>query len=439
MRPSCVILRGTVAAIVLSAAPAWAVSLSSGTVNGVAADIWSWTDASGLTRTVALKKEGSGNAGHGGYAVQFTYVAGGAAVTINAESGRDGGFGYFVSHERYRDFASGAVDTIAHHIFNTDDSPLGLMFAATTSMPAVPPGTGAERFAINYGHYGTIVPDPVNANTGGDSVKLPEGQSNYAFYTLPVTTTWVFQDGQDYPRIDVTLGLAGVVPPGGSGPTADLVSFDMRGPYGVMVFDNGADGIADSVLWGDREFVFKPLKLPVTRDSSWTWKAKNKGARYQTLLADGFEMGLFEPAKVAATATLDGYAPERGYTSKSYKKNGGQSFSSCPSGAQQVLPSDGEWPYQSLQYSLSCTDFNQPTTGKKIAWGTTAFYGTSLTAVYNGQTSYPFDGFPASDKLAYSLCMVVGEPGNGGSLTQKAANSFAHGTPQPDCAATQVP
>ncbi len=420
--------------------PAAAVSVTTATVNGVSADVWSWTDASGHTRTVALKKEGNGNAGHGGYAVQFTYLAGTTPITINADTGSDGGFGYFVSHERYRNFASGAQDTIASHIFGVDDSPLGKGFAAATSMPATPAGTGAERFVIQYGHYGTIVADPVDPDTGGDSTPLPAGKANYAFYTLPASTTWVFQDGRNFPRIDVSVSLAGVVPPGGSKPTADLVSFDIRGPYGVMVFDNGADGTVKNALWGDQAYQFTGNKTPITRATPWNWSTPNKGARYQVLRAGLFEMGLYEPAKVSASATVDGYAAERGFTYTSYAAGGGTSYSSCAGSPAQVLPSDGTWPYQSVQYSLPCgagTE-SEPTIGKKIAWGTTAYEGTSLTAVYNGQSSFPFNGFPANNTLAYSVCLVVAKPGTGKSVTQTNANSFANAKPELNCALTQV-
>jgi hypothetical protein len=417
-----------------------AVSVTTGTVNGQAAHIWQWTDASGHPRTVALKLEGQGNAGHGGYAIQFTYMVGTTKITINPESGGDGGFGYFVSHERFRSFADGASDTIANHIFGKDDSPLGNGFAATMSRPPAGAHAGAQRFVIKYGHYGTVAADPVDPNTGNDSTPLPAGKTNYAFYTLPATTTWVFQDGTNYPRIDVSVSLADVIPPGSSTPTADLVSFDMRGPYGVMVFDNGADGTVNNVLWGDQEYLFKLLKTPVTRDSTWTWNTLNTGARYQALQAGSFEMGLFEPAKASASSTVDGYSAERGFTSASYAAAGGQSFSACPSGAQQVLPSDGEWPYQSVQYSLPCAagTFGETTSFKKFAWGTTAYYGTSLTGVYNGQKSFPFKGFPASHKVGYSVCLVLGEFTAGKSLTSAAAATYANASPNSSCATTVV-
>jgi hypothetical protein len=420
----------------LAPLPAAAVSVATATVNGSVCDVWSWSDAAGLLRTVALKKEGNGNTGHGGYAIQFTYVAGSQTVTINADSGGDGGFGYFVSHERYRSFADGANDTIAHHIFKKDDSPLGKQFAVSITMPAMPSGSGAERVWLNYGHYGTITPDPIDPNSGSDSTPLPAGQSNYAYYPIRTSTTWVFQDGTNYPRIDVTASLAQVIPPGSTTPEADLVSFDMRGPYGVMVFDNGADGTVNTVLWGDQQYLFAPSKTPVTRDSGWTWNRANTGARYQTLQAGAFEMGLFEPAKVAKSATVDGYSNERGFTSASYAAAGGTSYSACQSGAQQVLPSDGEWPYQSVQYSLPCGSgqFNTPTNGKKIAWGTTAFYGTSLTSAYNGKKSFAFHGFPANHNLAYSVCLVLGEFSAGKSLTSLAAATYAKVTPNSSCA-----
>src|SRR5687767_6715590 len=91
------------------------------TVNGLKVDRYTWLDSNQRPRTVSLKQEGNGNPGHGGYAVQMTYQyeSNGAwkTVTVNAQAGSDGGFGYFVSHERYRDFTNGTNGTIAHKIF----------------------------------------------------------------------------------------------------------------------------------------------------------------------------------------------------------------------------------------------------------------------------------------------------------------------------------
>ncbi len=52
----------------------------------------------------------------------------------------------------------------------------------------------------------------------------------------------MFQSGTDYPRIDTAVNFSGI-----SGP--DLVNFDVRGPYGVMIFDNGTDGTVDRLMW----------------------------------------------------------------------------------------------------------------------------------------------------------------------------------------------
>jgi hypothetical protein len=421
----------------LAPQPAAAVSMATTTVNGLLCDVWTWTDAAGLTRTAALKKEGHGNAGHGGYLIQLTYVAGGNTITAKADTGSDGGFGYFVSHERYRKFADGTLDTIAGHIFGKDDSPLGLQFPTTTTFPTMPAGSGAERVWLHYGHYGTITPDPVDPDSGYDSVPLPAGQSNYKFYPLVVATTFVFQDGTNYPRIDVAIQTSGITPPGSTTPTADLVSFDVRGPYGVLVFDNGADATVNTVLWGDQEFTFAPTKTPVTRDSGWTWNTANKGARYQALQAGAFEMGLFEPTKLGVSKIVDGWAGQRGFTSTSYAASGGTSSSSCPSGAQQILPDDGLWPYQSVQYSLPCGSgqFNTPTNGKKLAWGSVAYFGTSLTSVYNGKKSFPFKGFfPKTGPIAYSVCLVLGQFPAGKSLTALAAATYTKVTPASSCA-----
>src|SRR3954451_11664914 len=77
-----------------------AVTHDSVIVNGFSADRYAWTDSSGRERTVSLKREGDGNPGHGGYAIQMTYrLPAGRLITVNNDLGD--GFGYFVSHERY--------------------------------------------------------------------------------------------------------------------------------------------------------------------------------------------------------------------------------------------------------------------------------------------------------------------------------------------------
>jgi hypothetical protein len=158
------------------------------------------------------------------------------------------------------------------------------------------------------------------------------------------------------------------------------------------------------VIWGDR-YHFRTLGKPATRGSDWIWKGRNGGARYHALIAGPYEMGLFEPRPFRQSALKDAYADERGSRSSVY--NGGAGCLYEP----QLLPCDWEWPYQSLQYSLP-PNRTDPTTYKKIAWGSSYFYGTgpSLPYVYDSpDTRERFNGFPGSGRIVYSVCLVLGE------------------------------
>src|SRR5205823_8366668 len=160
--------------LALSLVPALALSCGSGAaravshevtqVNGFSVDRYSWADSAGLERTVSLKREGDGNPGNGGYAVQMTYrLSSGRLVTADNDPGD--GFGYFVSHERYRDFTDGGYDTIAHKIFGKDDSPLGRNLAVVGKrLKLANPDMAAHRFTLTYPRYGTVNPIPKDAD-----------------------------------------------------------------------------------------------------------------------------------------------------------------------------------------------------------------------------------------------------------------------------------
>lgn len=377
---------------------------------GQATDTYSWLDSKGLLRTVSLKKQGAGN---GGYAIQMTYqyLDNGAVrtVTANAPNGGDGGFGYFVSHERYRDFSDGTQNTIAGKIFHADDSPLGRGFAASIQRPQQSrPGLAIYRATIQYPHYGTAAAHPVNAD-GSDVPALPVDPASYALYKLPVTVSWYFEAGKDYPRIRTRVSMVKLV--------ADLVSFDLRGPYGVLDFDNGIGRTVTKVMWGDR-FHFRTVSWPVTRNSTWVWSQPNKGARYNALIAGGYEMGFYQPIRYAKSTMRDGYADERGLTSSTFRQGKGCAYQA------QIIPCDWEWAYQSVQYSLPYDSRTTPTTFKKMAWGSTAYWGTgpSLGTIWDSPTtSSPFVGFPQSKVISYDVCLVLGRTVNGG-LTKAAAS-----------------
>jgi hypothetical protein len=382
------------------------------TVDGITVDLYSWYDSKKLLRTVALKREGNGNAGHGGYAVQMTYqvkTTNGAVRTVVADGSAEG-FGYFVSHERYRTFTDGKQGTIAGKVFKKDDSPLGRNFPVNEKRFLSPDRTwAAHRFTMTYRRYGTIDPIPKDPDTGNDAAPTPTDPSKLKDYAKPITILWVFEAGTDFPRIDTTVDLRQI-----DGP--DRVNFDVRGPYGVLVFDDGKNATVKSVMWGDR-YHFKVTQTPVTRNASWTWDRRNTGARYTALIAGKYEMGLMEPAPYELTTLRHGYSDGRNKTSATYHGGNG-----CPENNQR-LPCDWEWPYQSLQYSLPYDDLNSPTNYKKIAWGSAPYYGTgrSLKRIYDTPTtSQPFVGWPKSRKLSYSVCVVLGETIPGG-LTKAAA------------------
>lgn len=396
---------------------AQAVTHDAVVVNGFSADRYAWTDSSGRERTVSLKREADRNPGHGGYAVQMTYLLpSGRLITVNNDPGD--GFGYFVSHERYRDFTDGDYDTIAHKIFARDDSPLGREIQVVGKRLGVQSSTkAAHRFTLSYPRYGTIDPIPKDAN-GNDVSPTPVDPGSLKLYHLPVATTWFFEDGADYPRIEVKVGFGDV-------PGPDRVNFDMRGPYGVMLFDDRRDRVVDRVIWGDRRH-FTTLAKPATRGSAWTWSLKNDGGRYHALIAGGFEMGLFETKPFTKSGTADSYSDERGSRSSIY--NGGKGCLYEP----QLLPCDWEWPYQSLQYSLP-SNKTDPTTYKKIAWGSSAYYGSgpSLPYVYDTSTTRErFNGFPSAGQIVYSVCLVLGATIPDG-LTRAAAAGPAYNCASP--------
>jgi hypothetical protein len=383
------------------------------TVNGLKVDRYSWLDSNQRLRTVSLKQEGNGNPGHGGYAVQMTYQykSNGVWKTVvaNARAGFDGGFGYFVSHERYRDFANGSNGTIAQKVFGVSDSPLGLKFPVVgTKLTLANPNAVAHRFTQSYPRYGTVNPIPKN-NDGNDVSPTPTAPSKFKLYSLPITILWVFETGTDFPRIRTTVGLDDI-------PGPDRVNFDLRGPYGVMNFDNGGNGLISKVMWGDR-YHFATTGSPLTRERSWSWRTGNQGARYNALIVGNFEMGLVEPKRFAQSALVDNWSGARRKTSATY--NGGQG---CPD-QDQLIPCDWEWPYQSAQYSLPYDNPNGGSDFEKISWGTAPFWGTgpSLPEVYDtNTTSKPFNGFPANRKITYDLCVVLG-PTIAGGLTKAIA------------------
>ncbi len=390
--------------------PVQALTMQELTVNNLKVYRYTWTDSNGLSRSVSLKKEGEGNPGHGGFAVQMIYKYKSGAdtktVVVNPSTAGDG-FGYFVSHERYRTFKDGTQAPIANKIFQKDDSPLGRNFPVQARSVALTASKGIMQFRLTYPRYGTVAATKIDPNTGEDSPPLATTASLYKLYNLKIAITWYFQDGKDYPRIINRIDMSDV-------PGPDRVSFDVRGPYGKMNFDAGTNPIK-TVMWGDR-YHFRTTSAPLTRNATWVWNAKNARGRYNALIAGTAEFGLVEPKSFANSAINDGYADGRGKTSASY--NGGNG---CPFQPQKI-PCDYEWAYQSAQYELPYDNANGTTTSEKIAWGSTPYFGTSQESTYDGTTSEPFVGFPANKVITYQTCLVFGQSTPSG-LARDVANA----------------
>ncbi|MBR0347367.1 MAG: hypothetical protein IJI03_19140, partial [Rudaea sp.] len=410
------------------------VQRTSTTVLGLAVDQYTWTDSQGQPRSVSLKQQGNGNPGNGGYAVQMTYrvLEGGVwrTVTANMASGGDGGFGYFVAHELYRSFSDGSSGTIAA-LHGEDDSPLGLAFPVTTSASTITAAStvASHSFRLTYPKWGTLAPmaDP-SADHG-----TPTAAAQHMRYAVPVTITWTFQKGTDFPRIDTQVDI--------SASTKGQLAFDMRGPYGVLEFaDSDANATINNVQWGDSAFLFASKVAPsayLTQASAWTWSAPIGSMRpFQGMLAKHsttgvlYEIGLFE-MKLAGDAGLvySGYSSHRGID--------GSGFYSAANGIQQW-----EWPFQSAQYSGGAADggwlAGAAIYGKKFAWGSAPFYGSNLPEVYLTDTmSVPIVAYPAGGVITYRTCWVMGKSTYSGvgtaGLTRGAAASAT-----PNCATAQA-
>ncbi|MBZ4395131.1 hypothetical protein [Myxococcus sp. AS-1-15] len=401
------------------------VSRESAVVGGVDVDRYTWTDSKGRPRTLSLKRQTA--AGNGGYAVQMTYqVAAGAdwrTVTVDGTGGGERGFGYFVGHELYRQFDNGASGTIAG-LNGEDDSPLGYGFAVRGVPSSILPAStsASHTFTTTYPKWGTrVAMADVTAAT-------PAATASHQKFLVPLTLRWVFQKGVDFPRLDIRLDLGEA--------TAGQLSFDMRGPYGVVEFaDADPQAPLSNVQWGDTRNHFTtqaPVAGVLTTQANWTWNEPIGATRkYHALLARHsgtgvlYELGLVELKLGQDTGLVYG----------GYSTNNGATKAATGRALLSDGFSAGEWPFQSAQYS----GLNAATgvTGKKFAWGSSPFYGSAFTSVYfNNDFSTAIDAFPASKALLYRTCLVMGvspfTDASRKSLTRQVAESAS-----PSCAAAE--
>ncbi|MCP3099919.1 hypothetical protein LZ198_13670 [Myxococcus sp. K15C18031901] len=372
------------------------VSREATTVAGISVDRYAWMDSEGRERTVSLKRQSPGS--NGGYAVQMTYqVRAGTqwrTVTLDGTGGGESGFGYFVAHELYRSFDNGTSGTIAA-LHGEDDSPLGLGFPVEEVRPALSASDTVvtHTVTLRYPKWGTrVAMSDVTATTQAAA-------SAHQKFMVPVSIRWVFEKGMDFPRIDTRLDL--------SEATAGQVSFDVRGPYGPMEFaDADPNATLNNVQWGDSLNHFSTgvaAAGALTTQANWTWNEPLAASRkYNVLLARHSSTGvLYELGLVELKLGTDA-----GLVYGGYSLNNGSTKAATGNALNSGGFSEGEWPFQSAQYSGLGTT---PVTGKKVAWGSSPFYGSTFTTVYfNDTTSRPIVAYPANRSLVYRTCLVVG-------------------------------
>jgi hypothetical protein len=393
------------------------VSRQTAQVLGVVVDRYQWIDSNNRPRTASLKRQGAGNPGNGGYAVQLTYEVmeknQWKQVTVNQAAGADNGFGYFVSHEQSRNFGPAGYATIAS-LHGEDDSPLGSGFPVLQTIRSkidTSSTVATISFEQRYPRWGTRLPmDDVTA-------QVNSALDAHQRFELPVFIRWTFEKGVDFPRIDVKVDLSAVKP--------GQIAMDVRGPYGVLeIADSDASATLSNVQFGDSAFQFstsEPKTGFLKSNSSWTWNQAHNDVRlHHAITASSatrqqtYEIGLIEQR-------LNG---EGGLVNASYGYAWNQT-SDSPNAAALV---DLQWPFQSVQYSGLTT--SGPATSKKFAWGSALFYGSKATAIFNGATfvAVPFEG-RAGAALVYRTCLVLAVPSldvrsqNGISLTRVLANA----------------
>jgi len=370
------------------------------TVNGAPVTVvrYTWRDSASRPRSVSLvPADGSTS----GYAVQMTYQVadpGLRTVLVNAAPAGNGdeGFGYFVSHEVFRQWLEGGEDGTIAGQHAEDDSPYGRNLPSTGTANSVGSSQATHEYRLNYRRWGTVasIADPSSTPISRDNL------ASHQVFTLPVVIRWHFVSGQDYPLWSVDYDLSAAT---------NHISTDIRGPYGVMVFNESSGPDVTALRWGDwykfaadangadfGQATLNPNAL------AWTWNTVNNGRRYNVLGSGQYEFGIVSVTAARGSPNYgDGYSETRGFTSAS-RPSCGYSL--------QSMPCDYEWAYQSFQYDYG------PPARPKLAWGTAPFLGSTLNGggAYNGLESEPFSG---TGHISFGLHIVTGKAGTGTPLT----------------------
>jgi hypothetical protein len=250
-----------------------------------------------------------------------------------------------------------------------------------------------------------------------DGATVAAALDQHQKFQLPVVIRWTFVAGRDWPLWSAAVDLRG---------TEDRIANDVRGPYGVMYFNEGVGPAITAVRWGDK-FVFAAdaggAEFGATAAPpdgiAWAWNTLNAGRRYNALSSGNYEFGLVDTVPFASSKYGDGFANARGAT-----KMPGQA---CDYG-MLAMPCGWEWAYQSFQ------DDAGPPARPKLAWGASPFLGSSLTTVYVSATQT--EDIVPQGIVSYGVHVVMGRAGPGAPLTLARAAAPLEASPALSVAAT---
>ena len=317
-------------------------------VDSMTSDRFTWRDSNNQPR-VAVLAHNTGQTGpggtRGGELREFRYQIGAATRIVRASPDFASGFGYLVSH---RSEGSNGIPA--------NDSPLGHGFTGTFTRIFEGRHHAIFRFNLRYPQYSRT------------TAALPNTR-----YDVPVTVDWIFATGRDHPVFAQSWDLTGV--------PANALETDLRAPYGQLLFDGaataGAHSPIASVGWGDL-YKFSSTTNPLSNSSAWTWNQPNT-VPYVKLVTTAVDatMGTVQTQTKAQQDAGGYFGVDRMNTTSA-------SGNACTAaqGLASLMPCAFNWPYQSVNYSLSGA--SGTTNNTRLAWGTN--FG------FLGQTQYPVHG-----------------------------------------------
>lgn len=373
--------------VVLGPAPAGPVAtvgVGRNTVGGQSCDEYAWYDSARRYRSMAFVDD----AYRGGYVRRFVYELPDGALRT-AQGGIDAstnyqGFGYLVSH--FDDGSNGGSSSA-----DSRDAD----YSSTLK---------------NNGHGQTIWQGRHHLLRQYTVDLHPKFHGSNTRGTVHATVHWLLATG----RAPVVFSVTYDASPNGP----NQVVADSRAPYGVVAWDGTASGTANvsGLSWGDQyRFVSDASNTGgnFTIASNWTYNAANT-IPFVDIWANATdaEMGLVSTRTYATDVSagdagvwFDGNGTIHGSEWVDTRCWGKTSATATQcarpdvDGATAKVPGTGLWPYQLVNYGLG----TQPTTNKKVAWGTN--YGAVGWQNVNSFGNRTYHGYPYT---SYSTNVVLG-------------------------------